>query len=171
MKKLFLVGFATILFVACQQEVRYTQKSAEIDTYKKVIAAYKTQNWEDYAKHYADTAKVMSNVTRKKAQTVAQAIEKSKDDAKLFTWVVKDDDYEMVVTDKGETWVNYWGLWTGTLKSNNKVYEIPFHNTARFIDGKIVQENGYWDNSEIITDMLSKPKTPAITAETAVTDK
>ena len=171
MKKLFLVGFATILFVACQQEVRYTQKSAEIDTYKKVMEDYKTQNWEDMPKHYADTAKVMNNVTRKKAQTVAQAIEKNKEDAKLFTWVVKDDDYEMVVTDKGETWVNYWGLWTGTLKSNNKVYEIPFHNTARFIDGKIVQENGYWDNSEIITDMLSKPKTPAITAETAVTDK
>jgi len=169
MKKIFLLGFATILFAACKQEVRYTQNSPEIDSYKKVIEDYKTQNWEDMPKHYADTAKIANNVIKEKAQTVAQAIEKNKEDAKLFTWVVKDDDYEMVITDKGETWVNYWGLWTGTLKSNNKVYEIPFHNTARFIDGKIVQENGYWDNSEIVTDMMSKPQTP--TAETVKTEK
>jgi hypothetical protein len=171
MKKIFLLGFATILFAACKQEVRYTQNSPEIDSYKKVIEDYKTQNWEDMPKHYADTAKIANNVIKEKAQTVAQAIEKNKEDAKLFTWVVKDDDYEMVITDKGETWVNYWGLWTGTLKSNNKVYEIPFHNTARFIDGKIVQENGYWDNSEIVTDMLSMAKTPTPTAETVKTEK
>jgi hypothetical protein len=61
----------------------------------------------------------------------------------------------MVKTDKGDTWVNYWGLWKGTLKSTNKVYEIPIHTTSKFIDGKIVEENGYWNNSEIVTDMLS----------------
>lgn len=160
MKKLILLGFATILFAACNQKVRYTQNSPEIDTYKKVMEDYKTQNWEDYPKHYADTAKIMNNVVKEKAQTVAQAIEKNKDDAKLFTWVVEDDDYEMVVTDKGETWVNYWGLWKGTLKSSNKVYNIPFHNTARFIDGKIVSESGYWDNSAIVTDMITNPATP-----------
>ena len=171
MKKIFLVGLATILFIACQQEVRYTQKSAEIDTYKKVMEDYKTQNWEDMTKHYADTAKVMNNVTRKNAQTVAQAIEKNKEDAKLFNWVVEKEEYEMVVTDDGETWVNFWGLWKGTLKSNNKVYEIPFHNTARFIDGKIVQENGYWNNEAIVTDMLSNPPTVATTTATAEAEK
>ena len=171
MKKIFLLGFVTILLSACKQDVRYTQNSPEIDTYKKVMEDYKTQNWEDYPKHYADTAKIANNVTQDKAQTVAQAIEKSKEDAKLFNWVVKDTDYEMVVTDKGETWVNYWGIWKGTLKSNNKVYTIPFHNTARFIDGKIVQEDGYWDNSEIVTDMLSMAKTPTPTAETVKTEK
>ena len=149
--------------------MRYTQKSAEIDTYKKVIEDYKTQNWEDYPKHYADTAKVMNNVSRKKAQTVAQLIEQNKEDAKLFSWVVEKEEYEMVVTDEGETWVNFWAIWKGTLKSTNKVYEIPFHVTARFIDGKIVQENGYWNTNEIVTDMLSKPQTP--TPKTAVAEK
>ena len=171
MKKIFLLGFVTILFAACKQEVRYTQNSPEIDTYKKVMEDYKTQNWEDYPKHYADTAKIADNVTKDKAKTIAQAIEKNKEDAKLFTWSVEDTDYEMVVTDKGETWVNYWGIWKGTLKSTNKVYTIPFHNTARFIDGKIVQEDGYWDNSEIVTDMLSKSQTPTTTAETVKTEK
>ncbi|MEO5775700.1 MAG: nuclear transport factor 2 family protein [Flavobacterium sp.] len=170
MKKILVVGFATILFVACKQEVRYTQQSPEIDTYKKVMEDYKTQNWEDYPKHYADTAKIANNVTKDKAQTVTQAIEKAKDDAKLFAWVVEDTDYEMVVTDKGETWVNYWGIWKGTMKSTNKVYNIPFHNTARFIDGKIVQEDGYWDNSEIMTDMMKQPATP-VKADETVSEK
>ena len=165
MKKIFLIGFLTILFVACKQEVRYTQQSPEIDTYKKVMEDYKTQNWEDMPKHYADTAKIANNVTKEKAQTVEQAIEKNKEDAKLFDYNVEDTDYEMVVTDKGETWVNYWGIWKGTMKSTKKVYQIPFHNTARFIDGKIVQEDGYWDNSEIVTDMLSMANTPTATTE------
>lgn len=62
MKKLILLGLATILFVACKQEVHYMQQSPEIDTYKKVMDDYKKMNWEDYATHYADTAKIANNV-------------------------------------------------------------------------------------------------------------
>lgn len=160
MKKLFLLGFATILFVSCQQEVRYTQKSSEIDTYKKIIDNYKTLNWEDTPKHYADTAKIANNVTNEKATTLAEAITKMKEDASSFTWVVENEEYEMVKTDEGETWVNFWGLWKGTMKASNKMYEIPFHITAQFIDGKIVRENGYWNNSEIVTDMLTPAPAP-----------
>ncbi|WP_321538289.1 nuclear transport factor 2-like protein [Flavobacterium piscinae] len=78
----------------------------------------------------------------------------------MFSYVVEKEEYEMVVTDKGETWVNFWGLWKGTIKTTNKVYEIPFHNTARFVDGKIVEEYGYWNNSEIVTDMLKQAEKP-----------
>jgi len=160
MKKIILLGLAIVLSLsACNQEKRYTQQSPEIDSYKKLMEAYKTKNWADYPSYYADTAKIASNVVKEKAKTVSQAIEKSKEDANLFNYKVEDMDYEMVVTDKGETWVNYWGIWTGTLKSTGKVYVIPFHNTAQFIEGKIVQEDGYWDNSEIVTDMLKQPET------------
>ena len=159
MKNLFILGLAIVLFTSCNQKQRYTQQSAEIDTYKKVMEDYKTQNWEDYRLNYADTAKIANNVVKEKAQSVTEAIEKAKGDAKLFDWKVEDIDYEMVVTDKGETWVNYWGVWSGTMKSTGKVYVIPFHNTAQFIDGKIVREDGYWDNSEIVTDMLKNPET------------
>jgi hypothetical protein len=160
MKKIILLGLAIVLSLsACNQEKRYTQQSPEIDSYKKLMEAYKTKNWADYPSYYADTAKIASNVVKEKAKTVSQAIEKSKEDANLFNYKVEDMDYEMVVTDKGETWVNYWGIWTGTLKSTGKVYVIPFHNTAQFIEGKIVQKDGYWDNSEIVTDMLKQPET------------
>ncbi len=89
----------------------------------------------------------------------------NKDDATLFDWVVEKEEYEMVVTDDKETWVTFWGIWKGTLKSSGKVYQIPFHTTARFIDGKIVAEYGYWNNSEIVTDMLKQPETPKTDAE------
>lgn len=158
MKNLFILGLAVMFFTSCNQKQLYTQKSAEIDTYKKVMEDYKTQNWKDFPLHYADTAKIASNVVIEKAQTITEAIEKAKGDAKLFNWVVEDNDYEMVVTDKGETWVNYWGVWKGTLKTSGKVYVVPFHNTAQFLNGKIVRENGYWDNSEIVTDMLKLPE-------------
>ncbi len=157
MKNLFLLAFSAILFISCDnQEKRYTQQSPEIDTYKKVISDYEKQDWEAMASHYADTAKILNNVSEKNAQTLAEAIAQNKEDATYFsTWDYVDDesDYEMVVDDKGNTWVNFWGLWEGTLKANNKKYEIPTHVTARFVDGKIVKEFGYWDISKIMLDL------------------
>ena len=171
MKKVFLLGFATILFVSCKQEVRYTQQSAEIDTYKKVMEDYKTLNWEDYPKHYADTAKIANNVPKEKAQTVTEALQVNIETAKLFTWVIENEEIEMVVTDKKETWVNYWATWKGTMKATNKVYIIPFHSTAQFIDGKIVKEFGYWDNSEVNVAMEQISVTPTTNAEKVAVEK
>jgi len=154
MKKLILLGFAIVLFTACEKhEKRYTQQSPEIETYKKVMDDYKKLNWEDMPKHYADTAKIANNVIRANGLNVSQFIEKNKEDASQFSWVVEKEEYEMVVTDEKETWVNFWGLWKGTMKSTGKVYNIPFHSTVRFIDGKIVEELGYWDNSSIVSDL------------------
>jgi hypothetical protein len=165
MKKLLFLGFATILFASCNQEVRYTQNSPEIDSYKKVIEDYKNLNWQDMATHYSDTAKVMNNVTDVKAKMFTEALKVMQDDATHFSWVIEKEEYEMVVTDKKETWVNFYGIWKGTMKTTKKMYEIPIHVTARFIDGKIVEEYGYWNNAEIVTDMLKTPETPTPTTE------
>ena len=160
MKKIIIVVIGLFVLTSCQEKQRYTQQSPEIDTYKKSMEVYKNMDWENFLAPYADTAKICNNVTKEKAKTAKQALEKNKEDAALFTWVVEKEEYEMVITDKGETWVNFWGLWKGTMKATNKVYEIPFHNTARFIEGKIVEEYGYWDNSEIVTDMLKQAEKP-----------
>ena len=157
MKKLILLGFSIALFAACNQQTkRYTQQSKEIDTYKQVIKDYENQNWESMAIHYTDTAKILNNVTEKNAQTVAQLVSQNKQDAAIFSswnFVPEESEYEMVVTDKGETWVNFWGLWQGRLTANNQLYEIPVHITCRFIDGKIVREIGYWDISALALDL------------------
>ena len=59
----------------------------------------------------------------------------------------------MVLTDDGETWVNCWLEWNGTLAANNKEIDIPIHLTYQFVDGKIVREYGYWDASEIVMEL------------------
>ncbi|TDN86377.1 SnoaL-like polyketide cyclase [Salegentibacter sp. 24] len=157
MKNLVSFALATIIFIAFNpQEKRYTQQSAEIDTYKKVLEAYEERDWESMALHYADTAKIMNNVEEKHAQNLSQFLAQTKEDAIQFSnwkFVDTESEYEMVVTDKGETWVNFWGLWQGTFKANNKVYKIPTHITAEFVNGKIVREAGYWDVSKILLDI------------------
>lgn len=169
MKKLIVLGLAIVLLAACnQQEPRYTQQSPQIDTYKKVIEAYENKNFEAMASHYADTAKIANNEIEEKAVSIAQVVETNKEDAAMFSWVVEDEEYEMVMTDEGETWVNFWGLWRGTMKSTNKEYVIPFHLTAQFVDGKIVEEFGYWNNAEIVTDLL-KAEQEAKAAESKIT--
>ncbi len=158
MKKVIFLGLAIVLSItACQkQEKRYTQQSPEIDTYKKVIDAYEKQDWEALASHYADTAKIMNNVIEEEGKTIAEEVAMGKEDAALFSswdYVDGESEYEMVVTDKDQTWVNFWGLWKGTLAANNKTYTIPAHITAQFVDGKVVKEFGYWDLSKIMLDM------------------
>ncbi|SDG77657.1 nuclear transport factor 2 family protein [Psychroflexus sediminis] len=154
MKKLILAGLSLGLIMACQnQGKRYTQESPEIETYKKVIKAYEDQDWGSFAMHYADTAMIANNVTEDKAISLDEFIESNKEDASLFTsWYFVDakDEFEMVTTDKGETWVNYWGLWQGILKTDGNIYDIPAHITVQFVDGKIVKEFGYWDVSPLL---------------------
>ena len=165
MKKILLIAILIAFITSCKNEVRYTQNSPEIDIYKKVIKDYEIGNWESLATHYSDTAKILNNVTEKNAQSLAQMIAQNKQDATIFSswkYVPEESEYEMVVTDKGETWVNFWGLWQGRLTANNQLYEIPVHITCRFIDGKIVKEIGYWDISALALD-LQKLKESAST--------
>ncbi|PKP14631.1 MAG: nuclear transport factor 2 family protein, partial [Bacteroidetes bacterium HGW-Bacteroidetes-23] len=59
----------------------------------------------------------------------------------------------MVVTDDGETWVNFWGDWKGTLKATGEEYILPCAITAQFVNGKIVREVGFWNNAKIALDL------------------
>jgi hypothetical protein len=172
MKKLLLLVIVLVAVTSCQEKQRYTQKSPEIETYKKAIKDYEMANWESLASHYADTAKVFYNATKKNPKTVAELIEEDKKDVALFetyAFVAEESEYEMVVTDKGETWVNYWGLWQGRLKANNELYELPVHLTAQFVNGKIVKEHGYWNNTEIALAISNLQKvTPPTTEDVKV---
>lgn len=172
MKNILVIGFICVLNFSCNNhDKRYTQQSPEIDTYKKVIADYENQDWQSLASHYADTAKILNNVTQKDAQTVAQLIAENKEDARIFdSWKYDPNsvEYEMVVTDKGETWVNFWGNWEATLKANGKLYVLPAHITARFVDGKIVREDGYWDLSKLMLDLKSMAETDSLSMKDSI---
>jgi len=148
---LLFVSFLTLL--SCkEQPTRYTQSSSEIDTLKAAIAAYEAGDWEGYQTHYADTAKIYHNTTDKflSATDNANAFKESTAQYSSYGFIKDEGDSEMVVTDDGETWVNYWGVWQGTLSANNQSYKMPVHLTAQFADGKIVKEYAYYDRTPIV---------------------
>lgn len=152
MKNIIVTGLAILLFAACNQEQRYTQNSPEIDTFKSVIENYNNSDWEGMATHYADTAKTFNN-SSDMGMSVTEMIDYHKESLSNLEsrgFLDKGQDYEMVVTDDGDTWVNFWGDWEGTLKANGKKIKIPIHLTGQFIDGKIVRTSGHWDNSPMV---------------------
>lgn len=153
MKKLLIVLLTGFLLSACQQEQRYTQQSAEIDSVKSLFELYNSGDFDGQKAFYADTAKLYYNVPESQPSTVDQIISIQKEEVAPFSAYsieYTDDAVEMVLTDKGETWVNLWGVWKATIAGTDKSFEIPVHSTFQFVDGKIVKEFGYWDNSPVV---------------------
>ena len=158
MKKLLIVLLISVIATSCndgkKEEVRYTQDSKEINTLKAAIQDYEDANWEAYQKHYADTAKIYHN--SKESVGSKQQVDRHKENISslsAYGFVDEDDEYEMVLTDDKNTWVNYWGTWKGTIAENSQEVTIPVHLTARFVDGKIVEEHGYWDGGIMMAAM------------------
>lgn len=155
MKKITLFSAIALLLFACEGKQRYTQKSAEIETIKSIIGNYVNGEWDAYQSHYAEGAQIFFNVTENKPATIQQIIAQQKLELEGMSSYSIDRDgeaVEMVVDDKGETWVNYWGVWKGTLAANGKTYETPIHISSQFVEGKIVKAFGYWDNAPIQLD-------------------
>lgn len=164
MKKILYLLFASAIFAACNtnQPVRYFSSSPEIEATKSTLKHYTDGNWLAMKSFYADTAKVLNNVPKEKGVSFDAAVKDYQRDHELFSsmrYVAEEDFFEMAITDDGETWVNYWGLWKGTLKATGEEFEIPVHITQRFIDQKIVREIGYWNNAAIVI-ALSKLELP-----------
>ena len=139
--------------------VRYTQKSPEIDISKSIIKSYDNKDWKTLTSHYADTAKVHFNTTEKNPMPASKIPDYHKEFDVNYSsrgFVAKDNFFEMVITDKGENWVNFWGTWKCKLKSNGKEMEIPVHLTSQYKEGKIVKEYGYWDASELTLALQPK---------------
>jgi steroid delta-isomerase-like uncharacterized protein len=153
MKKLISSIFVILLFTACEkQDKRYTQQSPEIETVKKLIDNYNNKVYDITV--YADSSKTFFNskTPMSPRETIAQHQERDAMYSKRgFT--DEDPEYEMVITDDGETWVNCWLNWKGTLAANNKEFEMPVHLTYRFVDVKIVREVAMFDPSAIVLEL------------------
>ena len=152
MRKLLIIGLAMAFITACQEKnpERYTQNSPEIKTVKKLIGNYNNKNYDTSI--YADTSKTYYN-SKDKPLAPKEAIEFHRQTESAYSqrsFLDKDQEYEMVLTDDGETWVNCWLDWQGTLAGNNQVINIPVHLTFQFVDGKIVREVGMWDSSKVV---------------------
>jgi len=154
MKNLFILFSCIFLLISCNQnnkeeeKIRYTQDSEQINTFKNVLQNYENGEWDEYQSHFADSVELFYNSRESIDVSAAVAMHKQNNSA-LFSYdfVDSENEFEMVVTDAGETWVNFWGEWEGTIAENDSMIVIPVHITARFEDGKIVKEYLYFDNS------------------------
>ncbi len=153
-KTILQCALVVLIFGACQQgPVRYTQTSAEIDVVKKLIDNYDNKNFD--TSMYADTSKTYYN-TNENPMSPSETMDYHKQtDANYSSRGFSDEhqEYEMVVTDDGETWVNCWMDWKATMAPSGKEVMIPIHLTFQFVDGKIVREHGYWDPTEIVLEL------------------
>jgi ketosteroid isomerase-like protein len=157
MKNVILILLGAFLVSACQQKQRYTQESPEIETVKSNIEHYVSGNWDAMLANYADGAMIFNNVTEANPATAQENIEQHKqslEPVSSYSFDREEEAAEMVIDDKGETWVNYWGIWKGTLSATGETIEIPVHITCQFVDGKIVKQYGYWDNGKIVTALM-----------------
>ncbi len=154
MKKTLFLGIALLLFLGCNQgPVRYTQNSSEIDTVKQLLANYDGKSYD--TSMYADSSKTYYN-TKDNPLSPAEVMEYHKqNDASYSVRAFEEDnqEYEKVIPDNGETWVNCWVNWKGTIAATGKEIDIPVHLTYQFVEGKIVREYGYWDPTEVVLEL------------------
>ncbi|MGZ0016392.1 ester cyclase [Yeosuana sp. AK3] len=155
MKKLLIFGLAIVLFTSCNQQAkRYTQQSPEIETVKKLLENYNNQVYDTSV--FADSSKSFFNASKDEFMSPSETVAMHKQNDALYStrgFTDEDPEYEMVVTDDGETWVNSWLNWKGTLKSNGKEFQMPVHLTYQFVDGKIVREVALFDPSKILLEL------------------
>ena len=170
--KEILLVLSIVLFTACQKNEpqRYFSSSTEIDVAKTLITDYQDGNWDGWITHYADTAKIYQNAI--KGISPKETMESQKSiltNVSSYKFDDKDLWYEMIIDDDGETWVNFWGNWRGTVAANGQELVIPVHLTLQFVNGKIVEEYGYYNLSEITT-VLNEIATAAKMAEEEATE-
>jgi hypothetical protein len=158
MKIFILIPVLASLLIACENKQRYSQESAEIETIKSIIGNYINGEWEAYESNYVEGAEIFFNTTEKNPATIQEIIAQQKmelEGMSSYTIDREGEAVEMVVDDKGETWVNYWSVWKGTMAANGKSYETPIHITSQFVNGKIVKAFGYWDNAPLQLDVMA----------------
>ena len=154
MKKIFLLGLAIVLFAACQEKgpERMTESSPEIDITKALVKDYEDGNWAGWSGHYADTAKVHHNsIESVSPQQMQDALKSDITNYSSYGFSHEEDDifYEQTINSKGNKWVNFWGVWKGTMKGTDKTFVIPVHLTLKFVNNMIVEEWGYYNRSAI----------------------
>ena len=155
MKTLITISLAGLLLFACKQPVeRWTNKSPEIDVVKALISDYEAGNWDAWTGHYADTAKLYHNSTEH--SSVSETLEGLKgylESTSEYGFSDKDLYYEMIIDDKDEKWVNFWGTWEGNIEALDRDLTIPVHLTLKFAEGKIVEEHGFYNMAEYVMAM------------------
>ena len=164
MKKLIFLGLVVVLTMSCQNsEPRFFTSSPEIDDTKALVSDYENGNWENWVTHYSDTAKIYHN-TWENGTSPAETQENLKEILSNVSKYKFDEEnvfYEMIIDDNGKTWVNFWGNWRANIAANGQELQIPVHLSLNYVEGKIVEEYGFYDVSQFMAALSEIEATKA----------
>lgn len=169
MKKLMKALVILLVMVGCQPQAsgpeRYTTNAPEIDMAKATMNAYFAGDWGTMRAAYADTAKIYHNSME--PMTSDAVIEGNQSSLSAVSSYQLGDEtfWERIIDDEGRTWVYFWGEWKGVHAATNKELSVPFHVAWHYVDGKVVEEYGLWDNAPMI--MAEQEAAAAAEAEVA----
>ena len=160
MKNLLLALVAGLIIVSCQVPVekQYFEESPDIDLGKKLMNAYLAQDWDAYPELYADTARIWlnKNWTKDEGFTVQQYIDDLKTQLETTSSYKFDpQNWEGIISNDGNHWVHFWGVWIGHSEATNKDYEIPVHFALQIVDNKIVRHGEFFNSVELTLDMMA----------------
>ena len=157
---LFSIIMAGIILASCMApaEKQYFQESADIDLGKKVIDAYLAGDWAAAAENYADTARIWRNVSWE--TNPGFTVEEYIADLKVPLEVTSSYDFdpqtwESIISDDGQHWVHFWGVWKGANTATEKDYEIVVHLSMQIENGKIVRQGDIFNDTQIAMDMMA----------------
>jgi hypothetical protein len=165
--KRYLILFSAFVLIgmySCQTKQsskQYFEASPEIDVVNKVTEAFLNQDWETYRTYYSDTAKIWENTWYLTDQYMS--IDKSIEGMRALTssfiyQSFEETTLEMIITNKGEKWVYFWGNWTGKFTDDGEEIVIPIHHAMLFVDGKIVSELNFFDSHPIYLAQMALEK-------------
>ena len=167
MKKILMIILSIVLFISCQQKgpERWTNNSPDIDVIKSLVKDYEDGNWSSWTAHYSSDAKVQHNEFKLSSNELQEALSQDITNYSEYGFSHNDGEifYEQIIDDKGDKWVYFWGTWKAKLKIDDTEYVIPVHLACKMVDGKIVEEYGYYNRSSID----AKFKEMAMVAESA----
>ena len=162
MKPLITFPSILILFVACQSPTppgmeqattaveRYTTTAPEIDAAKAGMTAYLEGDWAKFRSGYAEEAEIYHNSTS--PMTVEETITSLQEAlAAVSSYTLDEEQYwERIISDEGEVWVYFWGTWKAQHASSDTQFEVPFHLHWHYHEGRVIEEYGLWDNSQVM---------------------
>ena len=161
MKKTIILSLTLILFISCEKKVapRFMTNSSDIEIIKSLLTDYEEGNWTNWATHYAEGARIRHNtvdpITSDELQKNLSGVIKSLSDYK-FSQKENEIFIEMVIDDKGDNWVYFWGIWKGTVSGVNKEITMPVHIAYKIIDSKIESEYAFYDPALINNAIIEK---------------
>lgn len=160
MKKISFLSVLIPVLISCQNKTleRYVEDSPEIETVRNMFSDYMAEDWDSFRTHYASGARIYWNTFDDNYSSVEETIEGESGFIGLLSshsFLKEKEFFQRVVDDRGNIWVNFWGVWRGSLAANSQTFEFPVHFTFRFEQGKIIEERGYADYSRL-NEVLKK---------------